>query len=229
MNTALRTTTNLHDVRRFLADQSAGTAPWTPSGATVDALLTLLRERRHDEAFWVELRGLLERLEDSRVRPELIQGAEVLGGAAVGKLLATLRDALPENDAPAGSWIRGASAAHVLAALLLLGTAGCAPMLGAGGAPGVDGECSQAQELALDEEDTDVYCELVDLVEDADVSTSVRADVLDCLPSLSATYREYLVNQFRTYSDVELADALQDLAWSDECDDEWDDDDAADH
>lgn len=66
-------------------------------------------------------------------------------------------------------------------------------------------------------------------MEDAPVKKSVRQDVLDCLPALSAGYREYLLDLFRGYSPNELADALEELAWSSDCDDEWDDDDAVDH
>lgn len=214
MNTAHRATTTLHDVRDFLHAQGADLAPWTPAAETVEALLALLRQRRDDEAFWTELAGLLEQLEDARVRPELIRGAEVLDGAAAGELLTALRRALPQVDAPAGdrSWLRGASAAKVLAAVLLLGTAvGCPPN------QGVVDDCSiEDQELTESEQ---IYCELVGMVDDAGVSSGVANDVLDCLPMLSTVRREQLVEEFRSLTDQELAEALQDLAWSQECDD----------
>ena len=69
----------------------------------------------------------------------------------------------------------------------------------------------------------------MELVRSSDAPTGVQMDVLDCLPELSATYREYLLELFSGYSDAELAEALQELAWSDLCDDEWEDDDDVDH
>jgi hypothetical protein len=238
MNVEHRTTTSLHEVRAFLFEQGAATPPWTSGAAAVDALYALLRERRDDERFWVRLEALLERLEDVRVRPELITGAEALGGAAVGQLLSELRGALPpSDDGPddARSWARGASAARVLAAFLLLGTAvGCQPQLNRGddddiaGANDDDdvGICVEAVALELEGNDADVYCELLELIEGADVPTSIRLDVLECLPILSAATRAALVDQFRTLDDDELAEALQELAWSWPCNADEDDDDA---
>ena len=231
MNIEHRAATSLHHVRDFLLTQGDATPQWSTGAEAVDALYALLRERRDDEAFWSELAGLLERLEDSRVRPDLIRGADVLGGAAVGQLLAELRAALPAADAPSDvrSWISASSSAGVLAALLLLGSAvGCVPQLN--GNPSDDDDavetCDEAIEQGYQAETADVYCELIDLVRSADTSISVREDVLDCLPTLSAEYRESLLALFRTYDEETLAEALQALAWSDDCDPGWDDDDA---
>ena len=238
MNTKHRTTTSLHEVRSFLVDQGVASPPWSSGAEAVDALYALLRERRDDEAFWGRLEGLLTRLEDARVRPELISGADVLGGAAVGQLLIDLRLALPAGgDGPtdARSWARGATAARALAAFLLLGAAvGCQPQLNGGDdddVAGVDddddvGTCDEAEALELEGDDADVYCELLEIIEGADVPTSIRLDVLECLPRLSAEARETLVESFRTMDEEELADALQDLAWSWLCNPDEDDDDA---
>jgi len=207
-----RATTTLHDVRDFLTARGAAPSPWATASEVIEALLALLRRRQHDDRFWEELERLLERLEDARVRPELIRGAEVLDGAEVGELLRDLRRALPASaGASGGGWIRGARAAKVLAALLLLGTAvGCQPYYG------VVSDCSVDQAgLNPDEK---VYCELVGMVEDSDVEDDVASDVLGCLPERSAVRRQQLVQQFRNLSDEELADALEDLAWSRECD-----------
>jgi hypothetical protein len=226
MNTTPPPATSLLEVRDFLLAHSAAPAPWSSASAAIDALYALLRARRADPAFWTDLEGLLHRLEDARVRRSLIRGGELLDGATVGALLADLREALPalgSGPTSARSWSSGASAAGALAAFLLLGTAvGCAPM---GAEAQFDSDCADAEEFELDEYHSETYCELVFMVDSADVSSSVRADVLDCLPGLSAAYRENLVEVFRTYSDLQLTRALEALAGSDECEDDWGDDD----
>ncbi len=253
MHAEPRTTTTLHEVRDFLVEQGQPAPPWSSGRAAVDALFGLLREHRDDDGFWVALEALLERLEDQRVRPELIEGAEVLDGATVGRLLAELRAALPEGEADVRGWLGACNSARVLAALLLLGTAvGCQPQLDRADDDDVawpddddvavddddvalddddsdDGLCEEAEQQNLVGEEGEVYCELVELVRSSDAPTGVQMDVLDCLPELSATYREYLLELFSGYSDAELAEALQELAWSDLCDDEWEDDDDVDH
>lgn len=216
-----RQATTLHEIRDFLAAQAVGPAPWSPARSAVDALYALLRERRGDPGFWAALETLVARLQDARVRPEVIRGSDVLGHATTAELLAALRDALPAKDDGPGearAWARTTSEARALAAFLLLGTAvACTPQLGDDDDDDDTTEATGCPEApqGLSDHNTDVYCELVDIVRNADVPTWTRDDVLDCLPSLSSAYREELLEMFREYSDSQLANALSELA--DDC------------
>ncbi len=220
MNVEARHTTTLLEIRSFLARRAVAPEPWSSSSAAVDALLELLRARRDDPVFWRELEELVERLDDARVHPRLLEGAEVLGRATVAELLEALREALPPEETSARSWIRGIDAARALAAFLLLGAAvGCPP---------TDSEyeaCAEAPD-GLSEANSEVYCDLVALVDDSDVDSATQAEVLDCLPGMTDTERRDLLDAFLDYNDEELASALEQMAL--DCDDPGDDDDIGD-
>ncbi len=213
--------TSLQQVRTFLVQQDAAPPAWSPGAATVQALYDLLQERRDDPSFWGALEGLLERIEDARLRPDLIAGAETLDGATVGELLTALRQSLPKRgpaSAGVGVWASGLRG-RALAAFLLLGTAVGCPTAGPGD------ECSEADGLGLENMDADVFCDLVEIVQGSSASQATQDELLDCLRGLTTSRRETLLATFLDLSGDALADALEDLALSEECSDVGDDDD----
>lgn len=216
--------TTLQEVRGFLNAQHAGTPAWSTAGEALEALYASLRERREDPDFWHALTALLVRLEDARVHPDLIRGAEVLDGATVKALLAELRDALPtDSDGPSDprSWVRGLRTLHALAAFLLLGVAtGCPPTLSGDDDDddaSFDNGCDEADALGYTGDEAAVYCELVNIAEGSGLAALSRADLLECLPTLSAARREQLLDVFRDLSGADLRDALYNLIGGQEC------------
>ncbi len=225
MHDRLRSTT-LQEVRLFLEDQATAPPAWSSPSDAIDALYVLLRTRRTDPGFWDRLGALLARLEDARVHPDLIRGAEALDGATIHALLADLRAALPtSSDGPrhARGWVQDLGTVHALVAFLLLGVAtGCPTTTGA--------ECDDASARGYEDDEAAVYCELADLVDAAGLESYAESDVLNCLPTLSTARRQALLDAFRDLSGDELVDALNDLAASTECNpDINDDDDDDDH
>ena len=226
-----RARTSLQQVRSFLVEQDAAPPAWSSGAAALEALYALLRERRDDPQFWTALEALLVRLEDGQRRPDLVAGAETLDGPSMGELLEALRDALPPRpEASDGvrSWASGLGG-RALAAFLLLGTAvGCPPVRPA------STDCVDADGLGLSEPSREVLCELVDIVEASSVSDATQDELIDCLRGITSSRREELLSTFRDLSGDALADALEDFALSDECeeaigDDDDDDDDDDDH
>jgi hypothetical protein len=232
-------TTSLHQIRAFLDRHGAATPAWSEPERAVDALYELLRARRDDPAFWADLADLTRRLDDARVRPELVEGSEVLGLESVDHLLAELRTALPSTDRgprTAREWIGAGIGLGALASFLLLGTSiGCP----APDHPGVNDDddeytpCTEATDAGIqDEAEQRVFCDLVDLIESAEIPPGVRDDLLACLPELGAEERSDLLDEFENASEEELADLLEELAVAEPCgeggDDDttpWDDDD----
>ncbi len=234
--------TTLHEIRHYL-DRHGGAPPaWSDARAQVDALYTLLRERRGDERFWKGLSGLAVRLDDARVSPALIEGSEVLGGVTVDQLIDDLRASLPAHGAgprDTRSWTASSVGITALAAFALLGTSlGCDP-LGAGpgakdsGVPNgslqpyenIEEACEEAIEAGVDGLwDAAVYCEIVEIIEGADVGENLKTFLLDCLPEYARDEREDLLDAFVDADDAELVEMLEDMAWSSPCY-EGDDDD----
>ena len=220
MNIETRHTTTLIEIRDFLEAHGGGPGPWSSSESAIDGLLELLRERADDDDFWQELTGLIGRLHDARVHPRLLGGSDLVDGATTAELVAKLRTALPQQPTPARGWGASLRGAGALAAFLVLGTAvSCQPSLGGGDG---DPDCPEAP-AGLTEGNAEVYCELADFVNEADVSEATRDDVFDCLPEMSNAERLDLLDAFRDYTDEELATALEELAL--DCDPPGDDDD----
>ncbi len=233
------TTTSLHQIRAFLDRHGAGIPAWSEPERAVDALYALLRERRDDPVFWAELSELTRRLDDARVSPELVDGSEVLGLGSIDRLLVELRESLPATErAPrtAREWVGAGLGLGALASFLVLGAAiGCP----APNHPDVGDDdtsytpCAEATDAGIqDEAEQRVYCDLVDLIETAEIPPDVRDDLLACLPELGAEERENLLDQFENASEDDLAELLLDLAETEPCgaggDDDttpWDDDD----
>ncbi len=104
-----------------------------------------------------------------------------------------------------------------MAAFALLGTSlGCD-----GSGPG----CEEATEVGISNlQERSVYCEIVHIIEDADVYDTMKANLLDCLPSYSRDERKDLLDEFLAADDDDLVELLEDMAWSSPCYDGSDDD-----
>ena len=228
MNAPLPTT--LPDIQRFLVAHGSTTAPWQPARERVDALLTLLTERAHDDRFWHDLSLLVDRLEHHALAPHRFDDA--LSPTQRGALLHHLRTALAERTPSARTAIsRNLSA---LASFLVLGMAiACGgdstdsaskstDITDVGGEGEGEGEgeatlCTEATDLGLQGADGSVYCELLDIVEGADLGSEAQSLLLECFPELSNARRAELLDRFQTASDAELLDMLTNLAYSEEC------------
>lgn len=197
----------LTTVRSFLAGR--GLAASSP-----ESLLGGLHARRADAGFWRELRGVVGGLQDARVSPRLVEGHERLGGRPLAEMIDALRVALPA-ERPTLGWVQGLPAA-ALAAFVVLGTA-CTGTTDGSGDDTVSGDCQEATTYGVSEAPED-YCALVALVQGASVSSEVKGVLLDCLSNLSAARRAQLLASFESMNDNELASALEELAYSSECD-----------
>ncbi len=210
--------TTLQTVRSFLSAESTEPAPWAPAGAPLDSLYALLRARRDDTAFWASLSDLLTALKDDRVRPDLIDGSELVDHASMRELLAALRELVPAgSSAPptARSWLAGSNAVQGLVGFLLLGTAvGCPPVRDDDDS--AEPLCDEATEEGITGEEGQVFCDLVEIIQDSSIASTSKADLLDCLPELAVARRVQLLAMFQDLEGEELADALYKLQWG-EC------------
>jgi hypothetical protein len=206
-------TTSLLEVRRFLEAEKAAPAPWAEPGESLESLYALLVARKDDPLFWSRLQDLACRLEDRRADPARLARSEAFGYATVEKLLVDLRaDLRRENGAAPLSWktvLAGSLRATSLAAFLVLGTA--AASCGDDDATDSDGLCDEASDNGVSGEEGTAYCDLVDIINGSGLSSDEKADLLDCLPSLDAEYRESLLNAFQSMSDAEISDQLQEM------------------
>jgi hypothetical protein len=227
--------TSLMEIRRFLTEEKAAPAPWAAPQTSVESLYALLVARRDDAVFWSRLRILAMRLEDNRVNLSRIRHSEALGYATVDKLLSDLRADLLSVNGPARiSWkqvLSGSLRATSLAAFLLLGTAtaSCGDDDDGGNAGDASADtdtdtdtdadggtalCDEAIAEELVGEEGQVFCDLVEIVNSADLSGEQRAALLDCLPNLDAAFRETLLETFESMSDTEIAAHLSQMLGS---------------
>ncbi len=209
-------TTSLREIRDFLANQGTDLPPWSAPTTSVDRLYQLLRERREDEAFWTDLAGLTRRLERTQRAPLHVDGSDVLSAAVVDQLLSDLRADLPDDTAAppsARGWIRSSVGFSAIAAFVLLGTS-----LGCDETAGGDACDAAADEGITDATEQTVYCDLLDIINASEMDPDLRSDLLACLPELAATERADLLDQFELASEGELADLLEEIASSEQCD-----------
>lgn len=207
--------TSLGDIRRFLDSQGDPLPPWSSGEQALDALHARLAARRADPAFWAALAPLLRRLQDRRVRPELVRGGEVLDGARVEELLEALRESLAAaRPGGARAWARGGPKLRAVAGFALLGAAAAC-----------DGEdkdsavtCYEATTSGVtDAAEVEVYCALVDLIRDAELSEADETRLLECLPAISAPERAALLEMFTEMDEDELARQLVALSYDSPC------------
>jgi hypothetical protein len=189
-------------IRSFLRGHGIAPRPWATYREVIDRLYGLLWSRRNDEPFWAQIRELVERLDASHFDLQRWRRTQVIPDATVDQLLIDLRsrlNSLGESTPGAIRWY-GALGGSGLLVFLLLGTA-----------VACNDPCDErAAEQGI--EDPDVYCDLVYLINDADIPWTVRANLLDCLPQLDAEDRAYYLKQFETAPDEELARLLENLS-----------------
>ncbi len=215
----------LHDIRSFLQTHDHPVPPWSPVETPLAALYRLLRGRQGDDALWNDLTTLTRTVAESRLRSD---GA--LARADVDDLLAELRHTLgrDEEAVPLRRWAATAPLA-ALSGLLLLGAAmGCTT-------PANDDDdddstfqqsiCTEAIENDIPASEADVFCQIVDIIESSSANDAIREQLMECLPELSAEQRQELLDAFLTASGEELADLLEQTAYSGEWCGTGDDDD----
>jgi hypothetical protein len=202
----------LSEIRDVLAAEAGrdAPAPWAGSSAALDGLYALLRRRRGDDALWGRLEDLAARLDRRRFDPSASERGELLGERTQARLMAALRRDLA--DAPASGWrgwlARGAGASALTAFLILGGAVGCQNDCDD---LGDDTTCDAAVDQGLTGEEARDLCNLVEVVEAADVSSGLRDEILRCLPWLDRAYRAELLDSFCGLSDADLADRLESL------------------
>jgi hypothetical protein len=228
--------TGLPAIRDFLARHGCAPAPWENSENVVERLYSVLREKRHDERFWADLKTLTSSLDDERFNISAMKGSQALPCASADKLLDDLRLSLNGQNGPSGgglkTWLNRSVGAGALLAFLLLGTA-----TGYGQYRFVpfddaenDGEFPEARQFNSEEMETvyteeelaaeemiinqEILLDLVEVIDDANVPEPVKSDLFKCLPDLDAAYRARLLDMFLEMDDVDLADSLEAMSRS---------------
>ena len=223
-------TTTLGTIRSFLRAERREPPPWAPPTRAVDELYALLRERRDDDLFWARLRDLAERLQDHRFSSEALARAEAIDGNTVDRLLDDLRASLDGNEEQRRTlkdWLGSAISGAALAGFLLLGSATACEEgdddTGADSDADSDSDsdsdsdtdnydtCAAAITEGFTGETAEVYCDLIVIINDADISASDKQELLDCLPELDADYRQWLLEHFDTLTEQQIADYLEDM------------------
>jgi len=227
-------TTTLSTIRDFLRAERREPPPWAPPTRAVDELYAMLTERRDDDLFWARLGDLASRLADRRFCSAALARVEALDGATVDRLLEDLRASIGGASEPRRTlkdWLGSAISVAALTGFLLLGTAaGCAEDDDDQGSDSdVDSDSDSDSDTDSDTDtDTDdlcdeaighgfsgaegeIYCDLIEIIEEADVADWIKQQLYECLPELDADYRANLLEQFQSMSDAELAAYLQDM------------------
>ena len=212
--------TNLHDIRRFLSTYGQGPQPWASSEEALDKLYRILLEHQADDGFWRNLAGLVRRLEDRGVRPAILAGSDVVGREAADALVQALRAALGRAGVRLGgraAFARSCRTATPLAGFMLLGLAVACKDKEKDKENDNESEelCAEAEDLGLSEDDGQIYCELVDMIDAADLRDSEREDLMECLPDMSAAEWEELLSDWSEMSDSDVEDEMQALSWTD--------------
>ena len=220
----------LHDIRSFLVAHDHAVPPWSPTHTPLEMLYGLLRQRSGDDTFWRDLCVLVRSVDANRTRP-----AGALSDLDVDGLLDELRTAMgDDHGSPPPSMRRWAATSPIaaLSGFLLLGAA-----MGCSGTTEDDDDdsasqqalCQEAEDHEIPQVEQDVYCQLVDIIEASSPSNDVRDELMECLPEISAEQREALLDAFLAATDEELAELLEDTAFSELCGYPTDDDDSDDH
>jgi hypothetical protein len=249
--------TSLIDIRSFLAAHGCAPAPWEKSENVVDRLFQALCQRQGDKRFWADLKTLVGRLDDERFNVSAMKGSSVFHDATLDKLVDDLRFSInggSESNTLSGlrKWVASSATTTALLSFLLLGVS--TSCLDAdsddsndSGAETTDDDVFDYDNNASDDDTYDlcdeavaddiigyqgeVYCDLIDVINDADITDEFKQDLLDCLPDLDATSRVFLLNLFENMSDEEIAAFLGDTdefcsyGYGDDDDDYYDDDD----
>ncbi len=193
MNPNPPTPSALQQLRQFVCEDDT-IRPWSSIEEVMEHLVTRIGRHRDDERWRAQLLQLLlaQRATDRAASP--------------WKALITREnlDALmDEIQGPAGPGrvprlLKSLSAPAILGLSAMTMAVGCNNL------------CPEAGGIPPGEQET--YCELVDYINDADIGTGVRDDILDCLPDLSAAERTDMADLFATYDADQIADYLGAMA-----------------
>jgi hypothetical protein len=211
-------------IRDFLRQQGAEIAPWSSAKTAIDGLFAVLDSRGGDERFWRELKELVLNLDDDRFKPSSPGGAAIVSEGQVDLIIEQLEESMlraggADPNGATSAWLRASPPPGALLAFLLLGSSlGCSdPCVERAVEDGVEG-------------DLYTYCELVALINDADIPWNIRINLLDCLPRLDESARYWLLEAFENAPDDELLETLVEISSSAKCDDDvdsvFDDDDS---
>lgn len=207
----------LVELRRFLVEEGCALEPWSSPEAVVRSLHDLLAHKRDDERFWARLKELSRRLDardfDARGLPDF----EVLGPAAIDRLVDELRGSVgPSRSRSVLDWLRtGAGLGAILVVVLGLALS-CADEEPADIDAPWSPDAWQCDVVAdghgiTDEAERDALCQLGDYVKGAAVTDSTMRAVLDCIPGYDAAWRADLLDQFENATAEELNALLVDL------------------
>jgi len=219
--------TSLIDIREFLKAEGARVEPWAAPETAVDRLYDLLEDRARDERFWLRLKGLVSRLDDRRFDASRLDRGELLGGATLDRLLDDLQHGVAARgprSGPVRRWLGSALSSSAMLGFLLLGAAvGCDD----GGGDAGPRTCEEdVEQFAIPADEQAVYCELFDIIQGSSLSESDKADLLDCLPGIDATWREWMLEYLQEATAEEIAEYLETMLdpcnecgeWTDDCD-----------
>ena len=221
--TVKQSATSLHDIRRFLSRHGHGAQPWNSSGEALDQLVGLLQDRAQDQTFWKDLSELVHRLEDRRVSSALLSKHDVVSPEAVDALITAIQEALgPQDDRHSSrtAYARTCKTASSMAGFLLLGMAvACgsddADDTGKDDDAGSTEICAEAEEHGIGVDASEIFCELVDMIEAADLNQTERDDLMDCLPEMSEEEWADMLSDWSSMSDDEVRYEMRVLSWTD--------------
>ncbi len=210
-----QTTTSLIEIRDFLMTDGVAPAPWQPPTKSVEALFGQLRDKQRDDRYWARLKTLTRRMEGHQFSLSAASNFEALGRPTIDDVIDDLRrslgDARQNGEQSFRGWLNRSLSTTALAGFFLLGV--CAGCDDDDADENSDPDCDEAVEEGLGGERAEIYCELVDLVQEDVIPIYVRGDLLECLPRLDSAYREKIIDNFDTMDDDELAEFLEEVTW----------------
>jgi hypothetical protein len=231
--------TVVQEIREFLRAEGLEPRPWSGATEVLEALLELLNSKKDIPAFWGPLEGLLSRVVARQEMMEAFEAsygrdAEVLGSGELRCLVAELRGALPGSETaawqPLMGTLRDLKAPALAGALLLLVVVGCdSGSSDDGGGNAVDVQASEIR-VGDDVESSadDVHPSLTDFrdaplknvydyLEESDLPSWTKKDLEECLSMFSESERQDLVDLFQSKTPEEIADHLENLVQSWDC------------
>ena len=216
--------TVVQEVRGFLLGAGFAQRPWSGAAEVLEALTTLLDEKKDDPAFSGPLDDLLSRL---IARQETLESTadsfdrdtEVLGVGELRALVAELQFALPGDNGSSrptlASILTNLRAPALASVLLLLVAGGCD--VGSGKSTGEPVIDTKPKDGAPTDKPDPVLKDVYDYLKGSTLSPSTIKALEDCLATFSDTRRQELVDLFKTKTPEEIAAHLEALAASTEC------------
>ena len=75
--------------------------------------------------------------------------------------------------------------------------------------------CAEAEEHGIGVDASEIFCELVDMIEAADLNQTERDDLMDCLPEMSEEEWADMLSDWSSMSDDEVRHEMRVLSWTD--------------